>query len=125
MKIADILNFFEEFAPVATAMDFDNCGLLVGDKNTEVHKVLLALDITADVVAEAESLACDLIISHHPIIFSPLKKLSASSVVYQLSAKGISAVCMHTNLDLSQEFGVNICLARAVGVENPNLSENG
>ncbi|MEE1060949.1 MAG: Nif3-like dinuclear metal center hexameric protein [Ruminococcus sp.] len=125
MKIADILNFFEEFAPVATAMDFDNCGLLVGDKNTKVHKVLLALDITADVVTEAESLGCDLIISHHPIIFSPLKKLSAASVVYQLAAKGISAVCMHTNLDLSQEFGVNICLAKAVGVENPVLSENG
>ena len=125
MKIIDILNFFEEFAPVATAMDFDNCGLLVGDKNTEVHKVLVALDITADIIAEAENSDCDLIISHHPIIFSPLKKLSASSAVYQLAAKGISAVCMHTNLDLSQEFGVNICLAKAVGVTNPVLSENG
>lgn len=125
MKIIDILNFFEEFAPVATAMDFDNCGLLVGDKNTEVHKVLVALDITADVIAEAENSGCDLIISHHPIIFSPLKKLSASSAVYQLAAKGISAVCMHTNLDLSQEFGVNTCLAKAVGVNNPILSENG
>ena len=120
--INDILNFFEEFAPCATQMSFDNAGLIVGDKCTAVSRVLVALDITEDVVNEAESLGCELIISHHPVIFAPIKRLSPSSVPYLLAQKGISAVCMHTNLDLGEKFGVNICLADALGVKNPVLS---
>ena len=123
--INDILNFFEEFAPCATQMSFDNAGLIVGDKYTAVSRVLVALDITEDVVNEAESLGCELIISHHPVIFAPIKRLSPSSVPYLLAQKGISAVCMHTNLDLGEKFGVNICLADALGVKNPVLSELG
>ena len=123
--INDILNFFEEFAPCATQMSFDNAGLIVGDKYTAVSRVLVALDITEDVVNEAESLGCELIISHHPVIFAPIKRLSPSSVPYLLAQKGISAVCMHTNLDLGEKFGVNICLADALGVRNPVLSELG
>lgn len=101
--INDILNFFEEFAPCATQMSFDNAGLIVGDKYTAVSRVLVALDITEDVVNEAESLGCELIISHHPVIFAPIKRLSPSSVPYLLAQKGISAVCMHTNLDLGEK----------------------
>ena len=123
--INDILNYFEEFAPCATQMSFDNAGLIVGDKCTAVSRVLVALDITEDVVNEAESLGCELIISHHPVIFAPIKRLSPSSVPYMLAQKGISAVCMHTNLDLGEKFGVNICLADALGVKNPVLSELG
>ena len=123
--INDILNYFEEFAPCATQMSFDNAGLIVGDKYTAVSRVLVALDITEDVVNEAESLGCELIISHHPVIFAPIKRLSPSSVPYLLAQKGISAVCMHTNLDLGEKFGVNICLADALGVKNPVLSELG
>ena len=123
--INDILNFFEEFAPCATQMSFDNAGLIVGDKYTAVSRVLVALDITEDVVNEAESLGCELIISHHPVIFAPIKRLSPSSVPYLLAQKGISAVCMHTNLDLGEKFGVNICLADALGVKSPVLSELG
>ena len=123
--INDILNFLEEFAPCATQMSFDNAGLIVGDKYTAVSRVLVALDITEDVVNEAESLGCELIISHHPVIFAPIKRLSPSSVPYMLAQKGISAVCMHTNLDLGEKFGVNICLADALGVKNPVLSELG
>ena len=89
IKIKDIIDFFETFAPTESAMDFDNVGLLVGDKNTAVTKVLLALDITAEVVLEAEKLGCELIISHHPVIFSPLKKLDKNSVVYLLAQKNI------------------------------------
>ena len=83
--INDILNFFEEFAPCATQMSFDNAGLIVGDKCTAVSRVLVALDITEDVVNEAESLGCELIISHHPVIFAPIKRLSPSSVPYMLT----------------------------------------
>lgn len=124
-KISDILKFFESFAPVNTAMDFDNCGLLVGNRESEVENVLLALDITPDVVLEAEKLGCKLIISHHPVIFNPLKRLDENCVPYMLASKNIAALCMHTNLDLSTEFGVNICLAEALGLKNTKLSELG
>ena len=115
--IKDILDYFEGFAPVSTAMDFDNVGLLAGDKNTEVTSALLALDITPEVVGEAAALGCELIISHHPVIFQPIKRLDPESAAYKLAKYGIAAVCMHTNLDLSETFGVNTCLADALGVE--------
>ena len=123
--VKDILDWFEAFAPVGSAMDFDNCGLLAGDMNAEVTNVLAALDVTPEVVYEAERLGCELIISHHPVIFSPLKRLSSGSAPYLLAQKGISAVCMHTNLDLSEEFGVNTCLAEAAGIVNVKKSVYG
>lgn len=124
-KINEILDFFEGFAPTDSAMDFDNVGLIVGDKNTEVTKVLVSLDITGEVVSEAQKLGCELIISHHPVIFNPLKRLDTNSVPYLLAKYGISALCMHTNLDLSEDFGVNLCLANAVGVKNAVKSDKG
>lgn len=123
--IKDIMDYFETFAPLEAQMDFDNSGLLIGDKEIGVSKVLLALDITNEVINEAESLGCELIISHHPVIFNPIKHLSVGSPVYQLASKGISALCMHTNLDLGVDFGVNIALANAVGVKNPKPAEVG
>lgn len=124
-KIKDIMSFFEEFAPLNTAMDFDNSGLLVGSPEAQVTDVLVSLDITPEVVHEAEQLGCQLIISHHPVIFNPIKRLDASSAAYMLASKSISALCMHTNLDLSVEFGVNLCLAQAIGVKNTRLCDEG
>lgn len=118
ITIKDIIDFTETFAPLDTQMDFDNSGLLVGDSDTEVSKVLVTLDITNEVVDEAVELGAELIISHHPVIFSPLKKIHRSEAVYKLIRNGIDALCLHTNLDLSPEFGVNTCLADAVGVKN-------
>ena len=123
--VKDILDYFEEFAPVADAMDFDNCGLLVGDKSREISRVLLSLDITPEVVFEAVENDCELIVSHHPVIFSPLKRLDINSAAYLLAKHEIAAVCMHTNLDLSERFGVNLCLAEAIGVKNPVKSDLG
>ncbi len=124
-KIKDIITYFETFAPIETQMDFDNSGLLVGDGDLIVTKVLLALDITEDVVLEADRLGCELIISHHPVIFNPIKKIGIRDVPYSLASKGIAALCMHTNFDLGTEFGVNTVLAEAVGVKNAVLSEKG
>ena len=123
--VRDILDFFEGFAPAATAMDFDNVGLLVGSSDAAVTKALLALDITAEVAEEAAANGCGLIVSHHPVIFQPMKRLSASSVPYLLASHGIAAVCMHTNLDLSGSFGVNTCLADALGVQQLRKSADG
>lgn len=118
ITVKDIIEFTESFAPVCTAADFDNCGLLVGSSEQEVTKAVVALDITAQVVNEARALGAELIISHHPVIFNPLKKLSTDTVPYMLAQSGISALCLHTNLDIAQEDGVNICLARALGLSD-------
>lgn len=120
-----LLDYFETFAPVDSAMDFDNVGLLAGDKNTAVSKALLSLDITPGVVEEAATKCCQLIISHHPVIFNPLKRLDPRSAPYLLARYGIAAVCMHTNLDLSESFGVNTCLADALKVKNLRKSTKG
>lgn len=123
--VKDILEFFEGFAPVSSAMDFDNVGLLAGGKDAVVTKALLSLDITAEVVEEAAQNGCELIISHHPVIFSPLKRLDPKDPAYLLAKHGIAAICMHTNLDLSESFGVNTCLAEALGVKNLRKSALG
>ncbi len=124
-KISNILNFFESIAPCESAMDFDNVGLLTGDKSICVTRVLCALDITNEVVLEAKNSGCELIISHHPVIFAPLKTLKADTPPYLLVQNNIAALCMHTNLDISESFGVNTCLANAIGVKNLRLCEKG
>lgn len=116
--IKEILDFTETFAPLDSAMDFDNAGLLIGNKNTSVSKVIVCLDITKQVVNEAKEKNAQLIISHHPVIFNGLKHISQNDIPYMLIENNISALCLHTNLDLSTEFGVNTCLANALKLEN-------
>ncbi|MBR1731918.1 MAG: Nif3-like dinuclear metal center hexameric protein [Ruminococcus sp.] len=122
-RIKDIIDFTESFAPLVSAMEFDNVGLLVGDKNEAVTKVVVALDITDEVIDEAKENSAELIISHHPVIFDPLKRIEKNSAVYKLIKNDIAALCLHTNLDLSPVFGVNTCLAEAVGVKNCEFVE--
>lgn len=122
-RIKDILNYTETFAPLNSAMEFDNVGLLIGDKNAEVKKAVVALDITDKVIDEALDNNAQLIISHHPVIFSALKEIPSNSVVYRLIKNNLNAVCLHTNLDLSPVFGVNTCLAESVGVKNAEFVE--
>ncbi len=117
VKVADIFAFIDGLAPFDTAMDFDNVGLLVGDMDAEVEKCVVALDVTAAVVDEAEGLGANLIVSHHPVIFTPLKALQANSIPYELAKRGIAAICAHTNLDMAA-FGVNTCLAEALSLKS-------
>ncbi len=121
--IRDIVEFCESFAPFDTAASFDNVGLLVGSDNKEITKVLLALDITKEVVAEAADMGAELIISHHPVIFNPLKSMNAESVPYLLAEKSLSALCLHTNLDVAINTGVNLCLANTLELENITFYE--
>lgn len=109
VTIGEIYNFIDEIAPFKKSMDFDNVGLLIGDKALKVSNALLALDITTEVIKEAVQLQADLIITHHPIIFNPIKKISSKSLQYKLIEQGISVISAHTNLDLSEQ-GVNKCL---------------
>lgn len=112
---ADIAAYIEEKAPAALAEEWDNVGLLV-DAGQPVRRVLAALDITPAVVAEAKRLDCQLVVSHHPVIFHALKRLSDQPAAL-LVREGLSAVCAHTNFDTA-EGGVNDVLAALLGLAN-------
>ena len=113
VTVNDILSCLDQFAPVSTAMDFDNVGLLAGFPEREVTRVLCALDVTDGVIAEAEAMGAELIIAHHPLIFRPLRSVRSDDPVgrkvIRLVRGGISAICMHTNLDAAAG-GVNDAL---------------
>lgn len=117
-RICDIYDVINAAAPFDTAMSYDNVGLLVGEANTPVTRALLALDITPAVVEEAASMNANLIISHHPVIFHPIKSLGGRDVPYLLAKSGVAALCCHTNLDSSPVCGVNVALAGKLGLKN-------
>lgn len=116
----DFYRFIDGFAPFATAMEFDNPGLLVGGEDREVKKALLSLDITPAVVREAAAFGADIIVSHHPVIFHPLKRLLPETAPYLLAQYGIAAICAHTNLDMAPG-GVNDCLAQRLGLSGVKM----
>ena len=107
--VQQLYEAMRQIAPLELAEHWDNPGLLV-DCGGGVRRVLVALDITPEVVAEAAEKHCEAIVSHHPVIFDPLRKLCPQDVPFRLVQAGISAVCMHTNLDAA-EGGVNEVLA--------------
>ena len=115
MKVKELVNFLFEIAPENLKEDYDNVGLLVGDENTEISGVLVALDCFSEVVNRAEELEANVIVTHHPVIFDPLKSVTEQSLVYQLINKGISVISMHTNLDKAKG-GVNDALCSALGL---------
>lgn len=117
MTVQNIFDFLNEKFPTDTACDFDNVGLLVGDPSAEVKKAVVALDCTPSAINTARKNCCQLIITHHPIIFDPLKRVLAGSAVYEVIKNGISVISMHTNLDIGTG-GVNDCLCSALSLEN-------
>ncbi len=119
--IKDIYEYLDSVAPFDTQAEFDNSGLLVGDMDTKVSKVLMCLDITDKVIEEAKDISAQLILSHHPVIFSPLKNIETDSVVYKLISSKLSALCAHTNLDKAENIGVNAVLAKKLELHNTAL----
>lgn len=129
MTVENIYNYLEELAPTGLKMSFDNVGLLVGDPACEVRHCLIALDITDEVIGEACNIGAQLIVAHHPIIFEPLKSVVSTEPtgrkVMQLLKNGISAICMHTNLDIA-DGGVNDALMAALSCKaSESLDEDG
>lgn len=116
MKVIDIYDKIDWHFPFLTACDFDNVGLLVGDKNAEVTRAVVALDCTADAVDFAVENGAQVIVTHHPVIFNPLKNIKGDSVVYKLIKHGIAVISAHTNLDTGKG-GVNDCLCSRIGLK--------
>ena len=81
MKIKEIAKFLEGYAPLQYQESYDNCGLIIGDENTEAKGILITLDCTEEVIDEAIAEDCNLIVAHHPIIFNGLKKLNGSNYI--------------------------------------------
>ena len=118
--VGDVLSYVETLAPRAMKMDWDNAGMLCGGKSRPVTKVLVALDPFEDVCREAARWGAELIVTHHPLIFQPLKSVTDDTAVGRavqlLCAEGISAINAHTNLDCAPG-GVNDCLASTLGLQ--------
>lgn len=121
MTVAKIFEFLNKQYPCDTACDFDNVGLLIGDSKQEVNKALISLDCTQETITEAIEKDCQLIITHHPVIFSPLKSLLSGSIPYELVKNNVSVISMHTNLDIAENGGVNACLCKAIGIKNTEI----
>lgn len=115
--VKEIYDFIDSFAPFGTQFEWDNAGLLIGDAEKEVTKTAFALDATVQVIEEAAKNGCDLLVTHHPVIFTPIKSVSFHSPVAAAIKNGISVICAHTNLDVS-ENGVNTALLNKLGLEN-------
>lgn len=115
--VTHIYDAIDRLAPFWLTMDFDNTGILVGDRNREIACALLALDCTPAVVEQARQLGAQLIVTHHPVIFHPLKRVNEDAVVYQLIRSDIAVISAHTNLDIAQG-GVNDALVNAIGLRD-------
>ena len=111
MKLIDLVAVLDRHAPFSTALSFDNAGILCGDPQKEIRKVMLSLDVTYSVIDQAKAEGVDLILTHHPALFSAQKTFSPADRVYRLIENGIAAVAAHTNLDMA-EGGVNDVLAK-------------
>ena len=99
VKIKEITDFLYGLAPVYLAEDYDNVGLLVESENEETESVLISLDTDSAVAEEAKEKGCGLLISHHPLIFKPLKKIAKDDAVFSLVKNNIALYAMHTNYD--------------------------
>ena len=120
-KVSEILSYITEVAPIHWQESYDNSGLLIGDANALVDKVLLTLDLTEKVIDEAIENSFHLVISHHPLIFKGLKNILVDDTTGRIITKAIkhdiSIAAMHTNIDNSF-YGVNRVLAEQLGLKN-------
>lgn len=124
MTIKELTNYLEQIAPLSYQESYDNSGLIVGNSNDEVYRALISLDCTEDVVDEAIAKGCDIIISHHPIVFKGLKRFTGSNYVERTVMKaiqnGIALYAIHTNLD-NVLGGVNSKIAEKLGLESVSI----
>lgn len=124
MKLSEICNCLETFAPLQIQEVYDNSGLILGNKSLEIKGILICLDVTEGIVNEAIEKKCNLIVSHHPFIFSGLKKINGQNaterILEKCIRKEIAVYAAHTNLDNASE-GVNKILCEKLGLRNTRI----
>lgn len=124
VTVGDVYAFLDEWAPFSAAESYDNVGLLLGSPDAAVSGILVSLDCTRRAVARAAEAGANLIVSHHPVIFEPLRRMEYPSAVADAVAAGVSVISSHTNLDLSPG-GVSDALCHAVGLSDVGATESG
>ena len=121
-KIAQVSQFLNQFAPTRLAEEWDNVGLLVGDPKLEVQRIMTCLTVTPESASEAISQQANLIISHHPLPFRPIKRITtdtvASKLIWDLIRAGVSIYSPHTGFD-SAATGINQSLSQRLGLNDP------
>ena len=126
MKVREIAAAIESFAPLSLQESYDNAGLIVGRPDDEVHKALLAVDVTEEVLQEAVEEGCDMIITHHPIVFHPLKRFNSATYVErcveEAIRRGIVLYAAHTNLDSTPD-GMSWRVGQMLGLENMEVMQ--
>lgn len=124
--VNDIAMYIEKLAPTYLACEWDNVGLIIGNKSNIVSKILVTLDVDINVVYEAVKNGCNLIVSHHPLMFNPIKRLNEENaeqrVLMELVKNNISLYSAHTNLDVAPA-GLNDYMALKLGIENADVLE--
>lgn len=124
MLLKEIISFLESKAPLSLQEDYDNAGLLTGHLGMEVTGAVISLDCTEEVVFEAKNKGCNLVIAHHPIVFSGLKKINGKNYIERtvISAikNDIAIYAIHTNLD-NVKYGVNHKIAEVLGLTNTSV----
>ena len=119
--VNDVLHCLELFAPYELAESWDNCGLMTGDRTRKVERILCALDATEDVIAEAIRRDAQVVVAHHPLIFTSVHCVTEDDAtgraLRQAIRHDIAVICMHTNADCAKS-GVNDALAVALGLSN-------
>lgn len=117
MKVSNIVQVLETLAPPELAAEWDNVGLLVGKAGATANKLLLCIDLTEQVLAEAVAAKAQMVLAYHPVIFKPLPRVTAddSPVVYAAARRGLGVYCMHTGLDAAKG-GTNDVLAELLGL---------
>jgi len=122
--IKDVIEFLESKVPLSLQESYDNCGLLVGDSTIIINGVLLCLDVTEEILHEAIQLNCNLVIAHHPFIFSGIKKITGSNaterILISAIKNNIAIYAGHTNYD-NVDFGVNKIICEKLGLKNTKI----
>lgn len=120
-QVRHISTFLHQWAPPSTKLDYDNVGLLIGDPERPVTKILTSLDVTTGVVEEAIQKGCELIVAHHPLIFKKIDRINPvndqGKIIYKLIEHNIALIAAHTNLDAALD-GVSFVLAQKLGLDN-------
>ena len=126
MKIKEILNIFEDYAPISISDEYvkkynayDNSGIIV-DSDEEIKGVLFSLDLTVDAVDKAIESGCNLIFTHHPAIYLPIKNICCNTAIYKAVSNKIGVISFHLNLDMTK-FGIDYYLAKGLGAKTQTI----
>ena len=128
MKVMELMAHISKFAPFDLAAPWDNCGLMVGRYDDNVNRIGVCLDATNDAVIEAARKGCNVLVTHHPLIFKPLKNVTSDTIqglaILQAAHLGVNIIALHTNWDVAAQ-GVNNTLAKLLCLQKIKpLDEN-